>query len=102
MVNGELVDDASGLPLCCLSLGGCPSAGCRAPGWLVRHLARLSRLQVREAHPMCCGEHSFQLDKFGAWVVMWHVSPVGAEGRVVVCLFVRDAAKELSTELEWP
>ena len=44
------------------------------PGWLMRYLARLSRLQVREARLMCYGEHTSQLDKFGAWVVIWPVS----------------------------
>ena len=42
-----------------------PSASCRASGWLVRHLTRLSRPQVREARLMCCIEHTSQLDKCG-------------------------------------
>jgi len=48
-----------------------PSASCRASGWLERHLARLSRPQVRKARLMCCVEHTSQLGKFGARVVMW-------------------------------
>jgi len=48
-----------------------PGSSCRAPGWLVRCLTRLSHLQVRAARLMCCGEHTSQLDKFGARAVTW-------------------------------
>jgi len=58
-----------------------PSASCRASGWLARCLACLSRPQVREARPMCCVEHTSQLGKFGARVVVWPVSPVEHPGR---------------------
>ena len=62
-------------------LGRRPSASCRAPGWLVRRLSRLSRPQVREARPMCCGERKSQVDNFGARVATWPMSPVGHPGR---------------------
>jgi hypothetical protein len=62
-------------------LGRRPSANCRAPGWLAKHLTRLSRPQVREARPTCCIERTSQLDKCGVRVAMWPVSPVGHPGR---------------------
>ena len=62
-------------------LGRRPCVSYRAPGWLVRHLARLSRVQVCEARSMCYGEHTSQLDTFELRVVMWPVSPAGHPGR---------------------
>ena len=59
---------------CCLGPGGCPGASHRASGWLMRCLTRPSRLQVREARPMHCVEHTSQLGKFVARCLGGHVA----------------------------